>query len=74
MMFMIQEKKKAAHPMMSILFTWACVSLWGFPCISTSVISGVTQTSVVTVSLNRITFIGKLDMIRCVLCPVVKKI
>ena len=52
---MIQEEKKAAHPMMIMLVTWVCVMMWGFPCTSVSVISGVTFTRVATVSLNRMT-------------------
>ena len=53
---MIQEEKKAAHPIMIKLVTWVCVSWWGFPCTSMSVISpGVTQARVATVSLNKVT-------------------
>ena len=53
---MIEARKKAAQPIMIKLVTWVCVSLWGFPCTSISVISpGVTYARVATVSLNRIT-------------------
>ena len=50
---MNQEEKKDAHPMMIMVLTWVCVSLWGFPCTSINVISsGVTYAKVATVSLN----------------------
>ena len=56
MMFIIQEEKKAAHPMMIMMVTWVCVMMWGFPCTSLSVISSaVTYARVATVSLNRMT-------------------
>ena len=52
---MIHEEKKAAHPMMIMLVTWVCVSMWGFPCTSISVISSDTHTRVAIVNLNIVT-------------------